>query len=226
MWLFGSWEVAFDWALGGSCPPLVHFSTWSPDGALLVPSREAKGQMDLQALAALWPLCMVCPDWNPELRQLLGGGVLTLPTKYYSWICFWGVFFCCWLRAQLLISHTEGSSEVAFPSLVHSDPLFQGWDTGWQPKTDGAVLCSACTTARGRQQAHALPSDDTGEGISTWCFCPSIQSGEQPCLGTPVQLVLSSTILLERNNFALKILFIIPVQLSLQQQGAFVLACL
>lgn len=90
-----------------------------------------------------------------------------MPKKHRSLICFWGMFLCCWLRAQLLIPHTVGSNEVVFTSLAQADPLFQCWGTSWQPKTDGAALRSACTIAQGRQQAHALPSDNIGDDIST-----------------------------------------------------------
>lgn len=153
-------------------PPLHPEPRWDTCQRL---SREAKGQMDLQALDAPSPLHMVCADWSPELRQLQGRGCAAIANRgpqlnaneELQLNLLSGTFLCCWLRAQLLIPHAVGSSEVAFPSLAHVDPLFQCWGTSWQPKTDGAALRSACTSARGRQQAHALPSDNIGDGIST-----------------------------------------------------------
>lgn len=51
-------------------------------------------------------------------------------------------------------------------------------------------------------------------------FCPSIQSGEQLSLGTPVQLVSAARFCWKgTTSSASKILFVIPVQLSLQQRG-------
>lgn len=143
-------------------------------------------------------------------------GALPSPTKYHSLVFFQG--HCCWPRAQLLVPRSVASNEVAFLSLAHADPLFQCWGTGWQPKTDGAALLSACTIARGGHEAHAHSSDNIS--ISTWGFRPSIQRGEQLSLGTPVQLVSAAWFCWKgTSSSASKILFIIPVQLSLQQQG-------
>lgn len=89
--------------------------------------------------------CSMTPAYGPSRLEpraetAAGKGVCChCQTSTTADFAFGESFFCCCLRAQLLISHTEGSSEVAFPCLVHAEPLFQGWSNGWQPKTDGGV---------------------------------------------------------------------------------------
>jgi len=135
------------------CPP----PTRSPGGT---PASASAG----------WPKAgRTCRHWVPPAYSLSRSGPRAeavaevgvtkyrslMPTKYHGLICFRGTFLCRWLRAQLLIPGTAGSSEVAFPSLAHADPLFQCWGTSWPPETDGAASRSACAAARGRQQARA-----------------------------------------------------------------------
>lgn len=158
------------------CHPPAHLPTQSPGRSLASASAERPEAGRTRRLGVLpgpctRPVQIGAQSWGggrDEGALLLPTKYRSLtPTKYRSLICFRGTFLCCWLRAQLLIPRTVGSNEVAFFSLAHVDPPFPCWGTSWQPKTDGAALRSACTVARGRQQAHARPSDSTGDGIST-----------------------------------------------------------
>lgn len=90
----------------------------------------------------------------------------------------------------------------------------------WQPEADGAASRSAGTVARGRQPAPAHPADNTEAAAPHHAFCPPARREEQLGLGTPIQLVPAARFCWKgTSSSALKILFIIPVPLSLRQRG-------
>lgn len=130
--LIGGFWLSSWWELSSPGPLLYLEPRWDTYQCL---SRKAKGQMDLQALGAPWPLHMVRPDWNPELRQLQGRGCAATAKQVLQLILLLeSLFFAAVSEHSCWFPILKEAVRLPFPAWCTQSPCSRAGAMAGSPK--------------------------------------------------------------------------------------------